>query len=298
MTQMKSGTLIAIIALVIAAVILAPAIQNALVAKPEEVAPGVPTEVVEAGKTATVKIAAFDEQADTATQAALATGLYAWKNGILVANGVELKADERTDIDASTGDVLDVIAFSSTYPYATKDSVAVNSELVYKNIDVNKAISGSDLQIKFYYDGDAVTELALGVSESKALDKCTAKINTNNKAFNLGAICFGLPSGTNVSDINIKSLTEISVPQRVKDDYDYCFALPETLMEEWDVYEIPSIEIRADADGVDSETLTVAFLDKAPFIGVDQSLKSGLSDDSSSPADVGIADITETLSLT
>jgi len=301
MPQMKSSTLIGIVAVVALAIILAPVIQNALVAKPEEepTVPGVPTQVVEAGKTAVVKVSVFDKEADSATQ--VATNLYAWKNGILVANGVSTSATERTDVSAATGDTLKLIAFdSSTYPYGIEDTVTVNAETVYKNIDTIKAISTSDAQIKFYYDGDVVTSLALGASEVKALDKITFKVNTNNAAYNLGMICFGLPTGTNVSDINIKSLTEVSVPQRVKDTYDYCFQVSKEgkLLEEWDTLSVDSIEIKADADGVTNETLTVAFLDVAPYIGVDQSLKYGVETDASTAVDTGISDITATLSLT
>jgi len=296
--RMTAGMLILLIVVVGGLVYLIAAQPFAAVVPGVTPQPTVPTviETVEKGKSATVSLAAFDNQADSATQVALASGLYVWKNGILVANGEALSSTTRTEVSAATGDSLTAIAFDSTYPYATETTIDVDQELVYKNLDTNKGISTSDLQVKFYYDGDVVTSVTMGASEVIALDKITAKVNTANKAWNPGAICFNVTTGSNIDNIDIPSLTKISVPERIDDTFDWCFELPEGLLSEWDTLTIESVEIKASSTNP-AENITVAFLDKAPFIKIDNTLGYGLEDDSSSPSDVGIADIYATLEI-
>lgn len=302
MAQMKNSTLligigaIAVVALLLSGVIsIKPGGEPSVVPTVPETAgqPG----AVEVGKSATLEVAAFNDQADSATQVALATGMYAWKNGVLIMNGGALVADDRLDINAATGDELTLIAFDSTYPYAKPQTTTIKSETQFENLAVSDVIAGGNLQIKYYYDGavlSAPETVTMGADEVLALDDISLKINTNNAAFNLGAVCFDTITDSNISNIDVNGLTKITVPERIDNTVDYCYEAPEQLLTEWETFKTGNIEITADSDNP-AENVTVYVIDKAPYIKIDQTLGFGYETDETSPSDVGLADITDTL---
>lgn len=260
---------------------------------PEEPTAGT-TGSVELGKASIVATACYDGVADSATQ--IASELYMWQDGLLIEDQTSMAADTRTESDAVTGDDITAICFSSTYPYGMEEEFTVNAEVQNKNLVGYTGASTSDMQVKYFYDGEDVTSagVTVGASEVVGLDKIRVKLNTNNKAFNLGAICFNASSSTNIDKITIKNLDSITVPERLDDTFDWCYSIPEQMLEEWDMFETGSVEIKAKSSNP-AETVTIAVLDLAPYIKIDNSLGYGYEDDADSPSDVGIGDVIEDL---
>lgn len=277
---------------------------------PGEEAPG---EHVREGTSATVSVAAFDRAADTSTQVAATN--YGWKdNGDRIYLGSNSGAsDSRSDYsNLVVGDSYESVAFDDTYDYGVSKSGEVDSESELANLDVWTGAGTGDLTAAVYYDGSSTTDVStLGSEETLALDYLQLKLDASNKAYSPGVVAFKLPSGTNISSVDMPSAEKVSVPESLSTDYDYAFRLDsidlngesvsvpseEPAMSEWDVMKTGRVVFEADSDGTTGESVTIAYLDNAPFIDTADELAYGVEDDTSSPSDVGVGVKTDTLTV-
>lgn len=262
---------------------------------------------IASGKAASLELATFDRSADSTSQ--VGTDVYTWKTdseGTIYLGSSASGASSRAVFDAFvTGESFKAIGFGSTYDYGAMVEGDINQERKLANMDVYKGASPSDIETTVYdSNGDSTTSVTLGSDEQKALGGLEVRVGASNVALNPSVIAFSLPDGTNVSDVEVKGAEKIPVPQRLQDSgsYDYAFKAfsaneGKPSMMEWDSQRTDSIVITADNDGTNGETLDYAVLDRAPFINGNDRLGYGVEDDSNNPTDVGVGDITGSLTL-
>lgn len=258
-----------------------------------------------AGDTATLSLAAFDRTEDSSTQ--VASTLYKWKDNdqrIYLGSESGSASSRTTDSSYVVGcDVFaEAIAFDDTYEYAVakEQRMLTTNELV--NLDSWEAVSSSNVRIRFFDDtGSTTTSVSLSGDETYAFDKFDARVDTSNKAWDPQILMFDVPSGTNVSNIEVPNAERVDVPQSQAASYEYAFKIgddsnkPSLLGFETTVQE--SIQITADSDGTSGETVTVGYLDRAPYITQDDYYAYGVEDDASSPSTTGVGVVTKDLTL-
>jgi hypothetical protein len=257
------------------------------------------------GKSATVSAAAFDKAGEGSSQ--VGTSLYAWReNGDRIYLGKKSgSASSRTDFtNYVTGSTAEFAAFGSTYDYGKMISKAVNTEQELVNVPTWKGISSGNVQVTFYDDGSSTSSTTLGADEEVALDKMKVKANNNGVTYNPHVIAFDKAASTNISQVNVPNANEVAVPKHLADSYDVAYEVSnfgategEPVLKAYKAANTGTIEIQADADGTNGETLKVAVLDKAPFINSNDEVAYGVEDDADSPSDVGVGTVTATYTL-
>lgn len=274
-----------------------------------------PGDDVRTGTSADLSIASFDQAADTSTQTAADN--YAWRDNderIYLGSNDGSSSSRTSYSNFVIGDSFQAVAFNSgeDFDYGTPVSGAVDSENELKNLDVWKGAGTGDLTAEIYNDGSTTTDIStLGSGEQAAIDYLKLKLDASNKAYNPSVVAFKLPSGTNISSIDMPDAESVEVPDSLGTDYDYAFKLSsvtvggesvsvpsrEPVMSEWDSMQTGKVVFEADSDGTIGETVTVAYLDHAPFIDTTDELAYGVEDDTSSPSDVGVEKKTDTLTV-
>jgi hypothetical protein len=250
------------------------------------------------GKAASVSLAAFDDQASTTTQ--VATTAYVWVNGVY-AGTVALTAGNRTAFtDAVVGDSLDIIAFDSTYPYGqVVEQLLVDKTSMLENLEVSK---GSTSQSITYYDedGDAVTNTTAGVtvgSTNYIFDKIRIQNTDDKSLYTTHLIGFDYADNTNITEVKVSGLTKFTGSVRRLKTVEDWFLMPQNLNDDMTRFDTGSVTVVPDGDNVASETMTTYVLDYAPFIDKNNELSFGVEDDASNPSDVGLADISQSITL-
>lgn len=259
----------------------------------------------------TLSVAAYDEAADSTTQ--VASELYVWNTEFDTMYQKTGSASSWTDFSNFNGqDGYKAVSFDSTYPYGKVAEGKVTRKTTPQKLSVYEGVSSSNLDQRVYYDGDSVSSISLGADEQKTLDSIYAKVNTNDKTFNPRLVVVDYSDSSNVSDVRMPSAESVKVPENLKDSgYDDAFRV------KWDVagekvqagqgapimmgYDsgrtVSGMTIQADADGTSGETITIGLVDYAPFINQNDDLAYGVTDDSSTPSDVGLSLMTQTLTL-
>lgn len=249
------------------------------------------------GKAATVSLAAFDDQADTATQ--VAGTAYIWVNGVY-AGTATLSSSARVDFESAVvGDSLKIISFDSTYPYGKEVSVVVSKTNLLVNLDVSK---GSTSQSITFYDedGDAVSNTTAGVtvgSTNYIFDKIRIQNTDDKSMYSTYLMGFDYPEVTNITLVKVSGLTTFTGSvKRLKSVEDW-FLMQQSLNDANTRFDTGSVTVVPDGDNVNAETMTVYVLDNAPYIAKDNTLAYGYEDDDSNPANVGLADISQAITL-
>lgn len=250
------------------------------------------------GKAATVSLAGFDDQADTATQ--VAGTAYLWVNGVY-AGTVTLSSSARASFtDAVVGDTLKIIAFDATYPYGQEATVVVDKTSKLVNLDVS---AGSASQsITFYNeDGDAVADpTGTGVtvgSTNYIFDKIRIQNTDDKSLYKTQLIGFDYADETNITEIRVSGLTRFTGSVRRLKTVEDWFMMQQNLNDEQTRFDTGSVTVVPDGDNVAAETVTVYVLDNAPYINKENALAYGYENDDSNPADVGLADISQAIKL-
>lgn len=270
-------------------------------------------EDVREGTSATFSVAAFDRAADTSTQVAATN--YGWKNNserIYLGSNSGSSSSRSDYTNFVVGDSAEAIAFDSTYDYGTPTSKEVNTEQELANLDVWTGSGTSDLTSAIYSDGSTTTDIStLGANEDFAIDYLQIKNDVSNKVWNPIVVAFKTVSGTNISSIDMPNAEKISVPEHLDSTYDYAFKLnsievggedvslpsKEPVVDEWETAKTGKVVFSADSGGTTGETVTISYLDYAPFINTNDEYEYGWEDDTSSPSDVGVGDKTDTLTV-
>jgi len=260
---------------------------------------------VKEGTDATLQISAYDLVSTTPTTRVAST-LYAYDvdNKELLKNGASLSASASTNVDTTVGTDFVIGAFDSTY-YGTLKSVTVTKTAQPVVLD-NFKITTS-LNVKTYDDGSALNTsniMAISSNAEQSWDKIFLEENESNRAFNLKGFGLDLPTATNITDWTVNGkdspiVESASMPQRLRTTLDFYFVLPESrMLKSWDTYNTGNVLFKSGGNDPVTETATLYIIDESNFASsVDKTLKSGVENDASSPADVGASDITRTVTI-
>jgi len=244
------------------------------------------------GVATNLKTVVFEKEAVPDTQVGMRVHYWvidgttrSYRNGITTASGT-------TDLATTVGMKMDMIPFNTTYPYGDKvEGMLVDKENKPQNLYVH--LGAINFTTVFYKNGVNVTSLTVGAGETADLDRVEFKNADDYSMIRVKGFALGLPDATNVSEIKIGGMSEAgSLPKRIKDaGYDLFYTIDAGVQElhGFDKFVSGAIQIKSDGDDV-SETMTYTWVDEAPFINEANELSYGVQDDTSSHADVGLAD--------
>jgi hypothetical protein len=247
------------------------------------------------GKDSTLSVAAFDDQAATTTQVAVAG--YWWINDVY-AGSEALSATARVDYTgAVVGDKVSFIAFNATYPYGTEVKELLIDKLG-KLVNLKVSLGSTSQTITFYdEDGNVATSNVTVGSTNYILDKIRIQNTDDKSMFRAALIGFDYPETTNVTEIKVSGLTRFTGEvKRLKSVEDW-FIMEKDLNDLATRFDTGAVTIVPNGNAIASETVTVYVVDKAPFVNKDNALAYGYETDATNPIDTGIADLSDTLLL-
>lgn len=257
------------------------------------------------GSAASLRILAMDYgDKDAAPTQVASTAYVEQTNGQhnLIANGQSLSASARTSVASTVGVKFRAASFDSTYYGDIKEGTV---EYENTNLDlVNYAIGNVTADV-YDFGGKLASNarnLTLGAGQTDSFDKIYLQEDTANKVFRLKMICMDVPANSNISDVSINEMTEVSVPSRLRrgsNNYDYCFQLGSyKQLDEFADWSSGAVSFTADgSNNPGVESVSVAIIDESLFIGKDQTIKSGVENEASPPANVGQTDTTFTVNI-
>jgi hypothetical protein len=266
---------------------------------------------IASGKSAELTLAAYDETASQATQ--VEADMQVWETSGSENFYLGSKTGSATDrtkfTNLVTGDDYKAVAFNDQYPYAKTVTGDVDSETVRRNLETFEAVSTSNLGTTVYDEnGDELsTALSLGSEEQYQMQGFEVSVDNNNVAYNPSTVTIGYSE--NISDVEMQNAQEVETPESVKDDIsgdDYVSFQPSSFsategapaLMGWETAQTGSIIVTADSDGTGSgDQLDIAVQDKALFINGAQDLTWGVEDDASSPNDVGVGVVTDSVNF-
>jgi hypothetical protein len=310
--QVLAGAFL-LIAAVVASGFVASGTSTQDVANMNPVQPdsGEDTDTIASGKSAELTLAAYDETASQATQ--VAADMHVWETSGEESFYLGSKTGSATDrtvfSNLVTGDDYKAVAFNDQYPYAKVVSGDVDSETVRRNLESFEGVSTSNVGTTVYDEnGDELTSaLSLGSEEQYQMQGFQVSVNNNNVAYNPSTVTIGY-SG-NISDVEMQDAQEVDVPESAKDEVsgqNYVAFKPSSFsategapaLMGWDSVSTGSIIVTADSDGTGSgDQLDIAVQDKALFINGAQDQSWGVEDDASSPNDVGVGVVTDSVNF-
>lgn len=271
------------------------------------------------GKAATVDAYAYDQAANNPSTTQAAVPLYLITSpvvtsekisGNFAADGTALSTSSRTSITEglNVGDKYVAVAVNDTYYGVVSDVKTISSQSETLDLDVYATASSGSITLKdedentIAEDG-AGTNLTLGASESESFDELKIKNDNTDVAWNVGGFFVGMVDDTNMSsmtgegtsggDYSVSYSKSGSLERTSADDIMWEFSEPVMLLE-YDYVTITDLQVKADGDGCSStgETWSIYVFDKTWFrSGKENALKIGAEDDTDSPSDVGIGDV-------
>ncbi len=256
--------------------------------------------------TSTLQLAAFDGQADTATQVAT-TGYYWVKSKgteeFVYGGTLSLSASARVNIeDLSINDEVKMIAFDSTYDYGEEktETVAALGKLV--NLNVEKSSTSQEIAF-FDENGDVISDpvgTGVTVGSSNYIFTGIRVKNTDDKSlWKTHLIGFDYAENTNISQVKVSGLTRFteSVRKSGAKSVEDWYLLDENLNDDKVSVKTGEVTIVTNGEDIASETVTVYVMDKAPYLTKENVLAFGFEDEANNPTDVGIADKTQAITL-
>ncbi|MFB6209570.1 MAG: hypothetical protein ABEJ56_05565 [Candidatus Nanohaloarchaea archaeon] len=250
------------------------------------------TNKIEAGKSSTLSVAAFDQTQDSSTQ--VAPSIYSWKtsDGTTVYLGSKSgSASSRTDFtNYNTGEDYKTVAFSDTYEWGQAITGMIDSENVLKNLNVYEEAASADISITLFDEnGDSTTSVNLGSDEQYAFNGIETEVSASNVAANPEVVAVDVADKTNVSNVEMPNAKSIAVPDAFADSYDYAFRVYDAgkgkpLLGGYESVKSGKLVVTADSDGTNGESATIKIAQSAPFINQNDRLAHGIQDDSDTPA--------------
>ena len=279
------------------------------------------------GKPATMSIFALDA-GNTDTTTKVVGDLYVITDPVIGADvisggfavdGTALSASARTAVTTgiTVGTNVAAIASNDTYfGFPTEmmiigtaksgDNYALAGLGQSQTLDLDVYKTAPALSIRVYEDNTEVTEegnrnLSVGASQTMVPDEIRFEMNLTNVAVNLAGFYIDLPSGSNVTSVEIASeagvgLTESNVNLKYTeaDDYFFTFSSP-ILMEAWDKVILENaIKLTGTSSGCSTgdnlDTVTIGAVDKIWVKSSDSSsMIYAYESDAASPTDIGLA---------
>ena len=263
------------------------------------------------GKSASARVFVYDREAKP--HALVAIPFYAWDKQtptILSADGTTSSTTARTNVQTTTGKILQFISYQVANYYGKVVDVPIDTESVDVDLDVYNVVpnvrrSGMQLDAFDRDDNSISASIAMVGSETYTLSRLRIIQNNSVAAFNLKLIAINSSKATSdIDSVVVNPLAKVSCPlNEVRNGtFTWCYELATPIMlHEFDQWNSGTVPIKASGSNP-SETLTWKAVDWAEYKASKgsnaNSITYGYEDDADTPADVGALNILSNFTIT